>query len=35
MTCAEWAERHGFIYAEEIIPDEWLKGKWVLNAHPL
>ncbi len=24
MTCAEWAERHGFIYAEEIIPEEWL-----------
>ena len=26
MSCAEWAERHGFIYAEEIIPDEWLSG---------
>ena len=26
MTCAEGAERHGFIYAEEIIPDEWLSG---------
>ena len=27
MTCAEWAKRHGFIYAEEIIPDEWLSGE--------
>lgn len=26
MTCAEWAERHGFIYAEGIIPDEWLQN---------
>jgi hypothetical protein len=24
MTCAEWAEKHNFIYAEEIIPEEWL-----------
>tara|TARA_R100000951_G_scaffold18583_1_gene15028 strand:- start:131 stop:502 length:372 start_codon:yes stop_codon:yes gene_type:complete len=25
MTCAEWAEKHNFIYAEEIIPDEWFR----------
>jgi hypothetical protein len=24
MTCAEWAERHGFLYAEKEIPDEWI-----------
>ena len=23
MTCAEWAEKHNFIYAEGMIPDEW------------
>jgi len=25
ITCAEWAEKHNFIYAEEIIPDEWFR----------
>lgn len=25
MTCAEWAERHGFKYAEKTIPDSWLR----------
>ena len=25
MTCGEWAERHGFVWAEgEEIPDEWI-----------
>ena len=24
MTCAEWAERHGFLYAEKEIPDDWI-----------
>lgn len=24
MTCAEWAERHNFKYAERVIPDEWI-----------
>jgi len=23
MTCAEWAEKHNFIYSEGMIPDEW------------
>ena len=25
MTCAQWAERYGFEYAEGVIPDEWLR----------
>ena len=25
MTCSERADRHGFIWAEEIIPEEWIK----------
>lgn len=25
MTCAEWAERNGFVYSEGTIPEEWLK----------
>lgn len=25
MTCAEWAEKHNFTYAEEIIPDDWFR----------
>lgn len=24
MTCSEWAERNGFAWAEETIPEEWL-----------
>lgn len=25
MTCSEWADRYGFIWAEgEIIPEEWI-----------
>ena len=24
MTCAEWAERNGFVYSEGTIPEEWL-----------
>ena len=24
MTCAEWAERHNFKYAEKEIPDDWI-----------
>ena len=24
MTCAEWADRQGFAWAEETIPKEWL-----------
>lgn len=24
MTCAEWADRQGFVWAEETIPKEWL-----------
>jgi len=24
MTCQEWADRNGFIWAEETIPKEWL-----------
>jgi hypothetical protein len=23
MTCGEWADKHNFIWAEEIIPDDW------------
>jgi uncharacterized protein YueI len=26
MTCAEWAERNGFVWAEATIPEEWLNG---------
>ena len=22
---ADWCERHGFLYADKVIPDEWLK----------
>ena len=25
MTCSEWAEKHNYIYTEEIIPEEWLR----------
>jgi hypothetical protein len=25
MTCQEWAEKHNFKYAEEVIPEEWLQ----------
>ena len=25
MTCQEWADRNGFIWAEQTIPEEWLK----------
>lgn len=25
MTCAEWAERNGFVYSEGTIPEEWLQ----------
>ena len=24
MTCAEWADRQGFVWAEATIPEEWL-----------
>lgn len=24
MTCAEWADRNGFVWAEATIPEEWL-----------
>ena len=25
MTCAEWADRYGFVWAEgETIPQEWI-----------
>lgn len=24
MTCAEWADRQGFVWAEGTIPEEWL-----------
>lgn len=24
MTCQEWADRNGFIWAEQTIPKEWL-----------
>ncbi len=24
MTCSEWAERNGFVWAETTIPKEWL-----------
>ena len=26
MTCAEWADRNGFVWAEATIPEEWLDG---------
>jgi len=26
MTCAEWADRNGFVWAEATIPEEWLNG---------
>ena len=25
MTCAEWAERNGFQWAEGTVPEEWIK----------
>lgn len=25
MTCGEWADRQGFVWAEGTIPEEWLK----------
>jgi len=25
MTCAEWADRNGFVWAEATIPEEWLQ----------
>lgn len=25
MTCAEWADRNGFVWAEATIPEEWIK----------
>tara|TARA_Y100000289_G_C3917091_1_gene148038 strand:+ start:509 stop:934 length:426 start_codon:yes stop_codon:yes gene_type:complete len=24
-TYAQWCEKHGFLYANKVIPDEWLK----------
>jgi predicted nuclease of restriction endonuclease-like RecB superfamily len=24
-TYAQWAERHGFVWAEKIVPDEWIR----------
>ena len=24
MTCAEWAERNGFVWSEGTIPEEWI-----------
>lgn len=24
MTCAEWADRNGFVWSEGTIPEEWL-----------
>lgn len=24
-TCAEWAEKHGFKWAEKLIPDDWVR----------
>lgn len=27
MTCAEWADRNGFVWAEATIPEEWLDGR--------
>ena len=25
MTCSEWADRQGFVWAEGTIPEEWLQ----------
>lgn len=25
MTCAEWADRNGFVWAEGTVPKEWLQ----------
>ena len=25
MTCGEWATKYNFIWAEEIIPDDWFR----------
>lgn len=27
LTCAEWCERYGFLYAEGKVPEEWVKEK--------
>ena len=27
MTCAEWCEKYGFIWAETTVPKEWVNGK--------
>ena len=24
LTCAEWCQKHGFLYAESFVPKEWL-----------
>ena len=24
MTCGEWCEKNNFLYAEEVIPNEWI-----------
>jgi hypothetical protein len=26
-TYAQWAERHGFVWASSKVPDEWIKGR--------
>lgn len=31
MTCAEWADRQGFVWAEETIPKEWLDESYGNN----
>lgn len=25
MTCAQWCDKYGFLFSEEIIPQEWTK----------
>lgn len=25
LSCAEWCDKHGFLYAESVVPKEWLK----------
>ena len=32
-TYASWCERHKFMYADRVIPEEWLKQKGV-DVHP-
>lgn len=27
MTCAEWCEKYGFLYAESYVPKEWIHEK--------